>query len=406
LGMERRGVAVLLLLAFVMLPGLQAQAQTFTLVLPDPYLNYSTVNDTLVIDSTYYRITINTTNGIIKSIVFKMDGDYVLYPKETPPITLAYAPSTTVEGNLNLTLVEFASVEIVDYGNGLATVVFSDPLTGGYEGTLRLIIDYTKPYLDFVFTAPPGTTALIVAGNASLADQWVVSLSVFEGQVLNTYATNETGAKLVAGNLEAAVMAGIVSENGTNSLNYIYGVSTIPGYKGPDLVGMFNKSSIFVTNYTVTDETLAFGAIFYPTNETLAALRVAVATYDPYIVLAANLVRPINAIYENVIQDLKPILYYTRYVQFVDNTIQTLKDQITKLQEENANLSKQLAELQGCESYWKAELEKVRYDLARVQNQLKQMGAVSIGAFFLGIILGVIGGVYVFDNLRQGRRKK
>jgi len=405
LGMERRGVAVLLLLAFALLP-VQAQAQTLTVVLPDPYLNYSMANDTLIIDSTYYKITINTTNGIIKSLVFKMDGEYVLHPKETPPIALAFASSTNGENNLNLTLVEFANVEVIDYGNGLITVVFSEPLTKGYQGTLQIIMDYTKPYLDFVFTAPPGTTALIVAGNSSLADQWVISLSVFEGQVLNTYASNETGARLVAGGFDAAVMAGIISDNNTNTLNYVFGLSALPGYKGPDFVGMFDKNNIFVTNYNVTDETLVLGAIFYPANETTAALRVTVATYDPYIVLAGNLVRPINAIYENLLQDLKPILYYTRYAQIINNTIQTLRDQITRLQEENANLSKQLAELQGCESYWKAELEKVRYDLARVQDQLQRMGAVSIGAFFLGIILGVIGGVYVFDNLRQARRKK
>jgi len=406
LGKAWRKVTVLLMLtALLTVQALPVQAQTLTVVLPDPYINYTFLNGTLIVDSTFYRITVNTSNGIIESITFKLDKDYQLYPSGTPPIAVAYAP-VEVRDNPNLTLVEFSRVDVVDYGEGVLTILFQEPKTPGFDGSLTIVLDYTKPYLDFVLDVPPGTTALIVAANSTLADTWILSASVYEAGAIKLYTTTEKGAQGVGGGFDAAAMIGVTQNNDTNILSYVYGMAAIPGYKGPDFIGMFGKDQIHVTNYTVGDDAIVLGAMFYPQNNSLIGVRVSTFKYDPYAVVASNLVRPISAVYDGVINDIKPIIYYTQYVKVINNTIQTLNDQIARLQEENANLSKQLAELQGCESYWQAELQKLRLDLARVRDQLQTMGAVSIAAFIAGIILGVIGGAYVFEGLRSGRRKK
>ena len=403
----RQKATILLLSTLILLQGLHVHAQTLTFTFPDPYLNYEFVNDTLIVDSTFYRIEVNTTTGIITMIVSKTDQEYDLHPEGVPPLVLAYAPAGGAgEETLNLTLVEFGNVTVVDYGRGVLAIEFSDPQVEGFEGSMTLIIDYTKPYLDVVASIPKGTTALVLAADMALADQWALAYSSFQGDVLNVYTTTSMGATTVAGSLEAAVMAGIAVENETTVLRYVYGYASLPGYKGPDLIGMFNKSLIRITGYNPSDNTIALGAIFYPASQTMVALRVSLFHYDPYAVLASGLLRPVQGLYDGVLGDVKPILYYTRFAEAINATIENLRSQVDQLREENRNLSKQLAEMQGCESYWKTELEKARMDLDRVQSQLQRMGAVSIAAFIIGIILGVAGGVYVFEGVRAAARKR
>ncbi|MEB3789656.1 MAG: hypothetical protein GSR72_07180, partial [Desulfurococcales archaeon] len=83
------------------------------------------------------------------------------------------------------------------------------------------------------------------------------------------------------------------------------------------------------------------------------------------------------------------------YLNQLNNTIQNLNQVIENLRQENTNLTKQLDYYKGKVDVYKQELEKAKTDYKILKERLSNDARLTVAALIVGLILGLVGGLFV-----------
>ncbi|MCE4628876.1 MAG: hypothetical protein F7C82_01195 [Desulfurococcales archaeon] len=385
-------VLIALVLASLFIYSPISSAQTvLSQAIPTPYLNVTETNQTVIIKTTYNELIINKkTNS--PSVIYATKNEkpaLQVNPKGLPAIDVLYvSDGSTLKVN-------WTSYQVIQRSPDLVEADFTGTV-GDSTLTLRIIMGSFRPYIDIVLTAPSGPTMyyLVVPVNESIADLWTQAISYYSGASLTIQTTNVTLMSTGLG-LDAIALLGLNQANNTNTLKFIAGYSNLPGYVSPAEAGGIYPSDLQENPYNATSGYILLTAAYPGGTPVAAGVRLVLTGYDPYAILAAGLEEPIKNAYPGAAEDFKVVVYTNELIDQFNKSVNLLKERLSNLTKENENLTKTLAEYQGCESYWKNEVKVRDYQIERLTDRIQKEGAISIAAFFIGALLGVIGGYYV-----------
>jgi len=371
----------------VSLASVPASGQT-AYVLRDPFINAAQANGTIVVETLFYRVSVNASNGVPISFQAKdLEGAPYTVNGEPPGIVIVYANDTGAY------LVEWGSVELVDAGENHRILVLSQP-TNAPEGLQATIVfSSIYPFID-VILEPAGEGLLYVGTVLSPDLEWTMAASYYNISVFEASAADLTGLTAFPGPIVS--LAALGGANAT-AFDYLVALYPIPGYATTSLAGTYNASQINGTGTLFT--------LVYPLGgeQGKIGVRATIAKYSAYTLAMSGAYEAVAAVYPGAVDDLKNLVYFEKVVALFNETIANLRDTINRLQEENANLTKTLEEYKGCEETWKSEVNVLKQRCDTLNSMLQSAGIRTVAAFVGGVILGLIGGLYVVES--RGRRR-
>lgn len=372
--------------------------------IPSPYLNVTETNQTIVIRTTYNELIINK-NTSSPTAVYASKGNnppLQVNPTSLPAIDILYVSGGATHR------VKWSGYQVIQRSPDIVEADF----TGSMENstlTLRLVMSSLKPYIDVVLTAPGGPTMyyLVFPINESIAGNWTQAISYYSGATLVSQPTNITIMTTGLG-LDAVTLLGLKQAGNTTKVGFIAGYSNLPGYQSPVEAGGLYPSKLQDNPYNATSGFILLTAAYPGEAPFTAGIRLVLSNYDPYAVLASGLEEPVKTAYPVAENDYGAVIYTDELLTRLNQSLNVLRERLTNLTRENANLTKQLSEYKGCESYWKNEVNVRESQIDRLTQRIHREGAISVAAFFIGALLGAIGGYKVLGaqkKVRVSRRR-
>ncbi len=386
-------VALTLLALSTSLLSAPASGQSFNL--PEPSITVAETNTSITVTTPYYRVVVNKTAAEIDYIELGYPGlqGTRITPSGYPGLALLYGDNETLEA------VPWTSVQLVDASEYRKLLVFETSIAGE-PVRMTITLDAMLSYMPVIVDLPaPGVYYLVLPVNASIAGDWVLALSYYSGGTLQQASTREP-AILSAGNgMDSVALLGVSTQDNNTALDLVAGYSSLPGYIQPLRAGAVQSLNQSIVGLPSGNDTLLLAVNYIVAGGgVVAGVNLAVAGYDPYTIVSSGLYYSVLAAYPDAINDYKAIVYFAEFTKQVNETITLLRNRITQLSEENKNLTKQLEEYQGCESYWKNEVKVRESTIERYRSMLQASGLKIVLALLAGLILGVVGGVYVFQR--------
>ena len=381
------GATILALLA--MLP-VVAAAQVIAQPLPGPYLEITEANNTITISTPYYTINVSRTNGTIL--------DYTVRGPVGETISVGPGPSLLYGASEDtIAPVSWGSVELLQLSQDEAVIVLRNS-TANPNLSLNIVVRSYTPTIDFIVRPVPGYIVVAVGVNGSAAN-WTAGLSYYTGFNLTVASLDYNTSVTAPGQFKAVALLGLVTENQTTRVKYLASIASLPGYATPTIAGYYD-----LAKYNLSPNTIAVTYIVEENTTVMIGAAVTLARYNPYVLVSSGAYDVVKALHPAASREAAQVIDIDGLLRIINDTINRLEERINRLVEENLNLTKQLDEYKGCEQTWKEEVKtwKMRYE--RLQEQLQGAGARTLGAFIVGIILGVIGGAYVL-NIRGARRR-
>lgn len=371
-------------------------AQTITQQpLPGPYLRITESNETITITTPYYSFNISKINGSILSYVAKGPVGEILTVGPGPVIL--YGASEDA-----ISKVTWSSIQLIQLSDDEAVIVLRNA-TGAANLSLNIIVKSYTPQIDLVISPTPGYITVAVGVNGSLAN-WTAGVSYYSGYNLSVGGVDYNTSISIPGQFKSIALLGIVEENGTARVKYLASITRLPGYATPLTAGYYDLSK-----YNFSSHAIAVTYNIKENTTNMIGVSVTLTRYNPYVLVSSGAYDVVKALHPAAPREASQVVGIDGLLSILNDTITRLEDRIKRLVDENLNLTKQLDEYKGCEKTWKEEVKtwKMRYE--RLQEQLRSAGARTLGAFIVGIILGVIGGAYVINISGtkgiRGRRK-
>lgn len=364
--------------------------------IPNPYLYINETNQTIIINTTYYEIIVGKTSHTVTAIYSLKDTNP---PLEVNPASLPALDVIYVQ-NGEVYRVNWTNHQVIQRSQDLVEVDLTGQVSNGTL-TLRLITGSLKPYINVVLTAPQGPTMyyLAVPVSENISGRWVQAVSYYSGETLLSQVMNVSLTSTGLG-LDSIALLGLTGPNET-TLSFIAGYSNLPGYQSPAEAGGLYPSQLEKNPYNSTEGYILLTAAYPGGAPLLAGVRLVLAKYDPFSILASGLEEPVKAAYPGAADDFRAVIYSKDLLSQLNRTINVIRERLTNLTEENENLTKKLSEYQGCESYWKNEVKVRDYQIDRLNSRLQREGALAVAVFLVGVILGVAGGYYVVGVQRK-----
>ncbi|MCE4601641.1 MAG: hypothetical protein F7B18_00485 [Desulfurococcales archaeon] len=97
-----------------------------------------------------------------------------------------------------------------------------------------------------------------------------------------------------------------------------------------------------------------------------------------------------------ILDDVRTGFNFLEEIQNLNNTVQSLRDRVNNLQKTVQEKDRQLQELQGCEDFWKTELNALKERVNQLQERVQSAGLKQVASFIVGLLLGFIGLRYAF----------
>jgi len=354
----------------------------------DPFINAAQANGTIIVETLFYRLSINSSTGVPTSFQVK-DQDGTLYNANghPPGIVLVYANDT------GAVIVEWGSIELVDAGENYRLVVLSQPLNAPEGLKATLVFSSNYPFID-VIVEPAGEGLLYVGTVLNPELEWVMATSYYNATQFQASGANITGLTTFPGPIVS--LAALGGANITD-IAYLVALTPIPGYTTTTLAGAYNATQV---NGTGTLYTLVYAL---GDGQGRIGVRVTIARYSAYALAVSGAYDAVASVYSRARDDLKSLIYFEKLVAALNETIANLRETVDKLREENANLSKALEEYKGCEATWKSEVEVLKQRCDTLESMLQSAGIRTVAAFVGGVVLGLIGGLYAVES--RGRRR-
>ncbi len=381
------GATILALLA--MLP-IVAAAQAITQPLPGPYLRITEANETITISTPYYTLNVSKTNGTILAYAARGPVGEVLSIGPGPSILYGASEDT-------ITPVTWGSVELLQLSQDEAVVVLRNS-TVNPNLSLNIVVRSYTPTIDIIVRPVRGYIVIAVGVNGSIAN-WTAGLSYYTGFNLTVASLDYNTSVTTPGRFKAVALLGLVTENQSTKVKYLASIARLPGYATPTIVGYYD-----LEKYNLSPNTIAVTYIVNENTTVMIGASVTLTRYNPYVLVSSGAYDVVKALHPAASREAGQVIDIDGFLRIINDTINRLEERINRLVEENLNLTKKLDEYKGCEQTWKEEVKtwKMRYE--RLRDQLQGAGARTLGAFIVGIILGVVGGAYVL-NIRGARRR-
>ncbi len=389
--MNTRPLAWLALLAVLALtPGfLLASAQGGL------YLNVGQANATYVAETSFYRLVVNASTGVPANYYAKDQSgaphDISGYP--AGPMIL-YAE----EGDASPRIVEWANITIVEFSNTTKMIILSEPVNAPSNLSVRLVMYSYYPFIDVIVDPAPGYISIAFPLNNTAA-AWNASIAYYDGARLLAALVNVNESVAIPGDLDAMAVLGYVDEGNSTVLKYMVAFYKIPGYSRPILAGL----------YTLEGVEGPVAALTYYFQEGVPGrigVRLTGASYASFTVAASMAVNAVAAQYPGVVDDIRSLAYYETLVERLNQTITSLEEQVNRLAEENANLTKKLKEYEGCEKVWKSELNVLKRQCDAMREAVQSAGLRVVAAFAGGVLLGVVGGIIAVEKTTVRVRRR
>ncbi len=353
--------------------------------LQDLYINYSTSNNTLTINTMFYNLKLDADNGGITWIEIRNDiGETFTALNST---TYPYIGIYQVENNTVVKITNY-SLEV----NKISSDIVVAKLSKTFENNTSLEIVFFfyswTPEIDYMITYNGGQNKLIISYPVETTD---LNQSLIEVNLLKYSYPNLTVSPMVlnttvnAENLVAVGMQALSVSNNTTKLAFFQGIIPVT----PEPVNLTYKlepldnSSIrtLLLEYNVNNTTTIKSSVF------LTNYLPAVLGSTPLAIILKN--TGTSDLEFKILSQLKS------YLNQLNNTIQNLNQVIENLRQENTNLTKQLDYYKGKVDVYKQELEKAKTDYKILKERLSNDARLTVAALIVGLILGLVGGLFV-----------
>ena len=363
--------------------------------LPQPYLRITETNETITVATPYYSFNISKINGSI--LAYEAKGPV----GEPISIGQGFLVLYGVDKGAINTII-WSSIQVVQLSDDEAIIMLRNATTAP-DLSLNLIVKSYSPQIDLVVRPAAGYVTIAVGVNESLAN-WTAGVSYYAGYNITVGGLDYNTSIAVPGQLKSIALLGFVEENGTAKAKYLASIARLPGYATPLTAGYYDLS-----RYNFSAKAIAVTYSVEENATSMIGVSVTLTRYNPYVLVSSGAYDVVKSLHPSAAREASQVVSIDGLLSILNDTINKLEDRVRNLLEENLNLTKQLDEYKGCEKTWKEEVKtwKMRYE--RLQEQLQSAGARTLGAFVVGIILGVIGGAYVINlgGVRgvRGRRR-
>ncbi len=361
---------------------------THAVSLSDIYLNYSYSNNTITINTNFYDMRINGTAGGITWIQIKNDigNKLVVVDNETEPLASLYILQNNEKisvTNYNLTYTK-PSNDII--------IVNLTKSTNNETIIVKYIIYAWTPKIDLYIDYYSNQTQDIEIHFPLIYTQ------IQNNTLIQTYVTNLTNSNITTAPLpvNTSVPGTYTQAIGIVALKIINQTTDFAFFQGIKVKtpspSEINYSKIQINNNT-TIRTLSLKY-----NSTTDGSHIEISfmntNYLPAILGEPTYVLIMRTA-GNIDNDLKIITQLKSYLNQLNETVQNLNNAIENLIEQNKNITKQLDECKGQIDVLQQELTKAKTDYKVLQERLSHSGRIATFSLIAGIILGLIGGMYV-----------
>ncbi|MCE4628312.1 MAG: hypothetical protein F7C34_04095 [Desulfurococcales archaeon] len=375
-------VIVLVMISLLTVPAYVVNAQ-------EVYLNYALVNNTISIDTVHYHIELDANAGGIVNMTLKNDlGDTydVLVNASIPLLSIAINNMTLRNGSLQVVGEENDRVLVVE-------VVYD---AGNLTVRERL----------YFYSWTPLINVNIEANNTIENLSIIIPVSIYTS---NNESINLIYSYIENGNFTSKVIASsgvhIIKSNEVPVAYSLVSIETLGNQTGHGNVSFFEGASFrsavamkkLIINSTEANNTRQYIAEVVYGNVTSVYLDLLATNYLPAVLA----IPPFAAAVESVAdlgKNLDMIARLQKYINDLEDRIETLNSTIKNLQNRLADVQKQLDNYKGCEDHYKQEIKARDYQIQRLQERLHKTGLIEASVFIIGIILGVIAGVYIIKN--------
>ncbi|MCE4599798.1 MAG: hypothetical protein F7C81_06340 [Desulfurococcales archaeon] len=241
-------------------------------------------------------------------------------------------------------------------------------------------------------TGVNGTVDVLLVVDDGVPGVWWFAVGSRDGYTYNVDLYNET-MSVPGGDVDSIIIYRKSRDERPTFASFINPVdgtpSLVEGVKG------FNSG-----NYTKPTSVLV--KMRYPSSmlnpgETYEIkFRVGYIEFAPLQASIADLTPYMLKIDPEMGKDLKLGVGYVREIKRMNSTIQSLRDRVKNLQEKVEEQEKKIEESKGCEDYWKTELTVVKKRLESLREKAQRAALIQVASFIIGVILGLIGGIYAW----------
>lgn len=388
-------------------------------------LNLAITREAVTISGPYYRAEINLTMGgrvtdwwvrLANGTMVDLVGSDTYLPSlalyaylEAPPETLynvSYGGGNYVVSYPGSLSFEPWSIE-VEVNTSDVVVLRLIPGREALRDVAPVFVDVTltmrswTPVLEYRarFFNPTNETVLLrgsilgpeilLSVDDGTPEAWLMTLADLSSAGLLGAPFNESGTVVDVSRLESASLVRLSDLSDPSSVLFMAGVKPLEGE--PVLV-TFNRGYATLNG---TIEAPAFMRIVYgvmelgPGEEESIGLAVSYIEASPLLVSLSGLEASYLALGPPLAEELNN-------ATLLEDLVEDLEARVSRLEEENRNLSERVGELEGLVDYYKLErgvilerqLDRLRSDLSRAQ-------LLAVAGFLGGVALGLIGGMFV-----------
>ncbi len=374
-------VVAALLIGVMLLPvlvGSAAVAEETT-----PFINYTTVNNTLIVNTLYYDLTFNATLGGIDYLKVKNDvGDtYTVLNNSKIPL-LGLAVNGSILRPANISIVGSAednllvAVAVFNYENATVKEYIQIP---SWTPQIAVTVISSSPINSLTIVIPVESGDVETKALYTYASQGAVNTSAIQGRGVH----NITGDELPL----AYAFAGVKSETSNNTtiaiLEYFIGLAV----EAP-------IASYFEYNNATVDNTTYYVINVTYTNISTLSLRLVPTNYLPGIISLPPLAYTLNSTV-NISHDINIMARLKAYLNDLKERIKGLNETINNLQDRLKDVQKDADFYKGEVDHYKQELAAAQHQVESLKSRLNKAGIVEIAVFIVGVIIGIIGGNYI-----------
>ncbi len=355
-----------------------------------PKLSFAVNGTKIIINSNFYNLELDYSKGGITFLEVKNDLGKTMITVQN---TTVPAFSISIPGDNKTILLRNGLLDTKYVSN--TTIIISIKYNYNNETITQLYEFYS--YSPFIYTQ------IYYAGNLTLTIN-IPTIYSNKTEMLTLYSSYEEN-KLVLEKVEGsgiALLKGLPlgfleaeinsTKNGT-SLDYVVAIK--PSGVTPVLLNLTveNKTGAML------EKDLGLTYVIPGGGSHIISLEAAYSNYLPLVVATP----PFGTIISNITNINNTLLLVTSINKFVNQTkreIKNLNDQINNLLNKNRQIQKQLDTCKGQIDFLKQEIKAAQDQANVIKIRLQHTGMKEAVFFIIGVVLGLIGGLYAVQIKR------
>ena len=375
-------VIVIFMIALLTVPVYVTSAQ-------EVYLNYALVNNTITIDTIHYNIELDANAGGIVKMTLKNDlgQEYdILINTTIPLLSIILDNKTLKNGSLKVVGEENDRVLVVQVVYNESNITVREKLYFySWTPLINVAIESSSTVENLTIIQP---ISIYVSNNESIS----LIYSYIKNNNFTSKVITSSGVHIIKSN-ETPIAYSILAVKTPGNLTKPGNVSFLAGtsFRNPSYMKKLIIKSMKGNN------TQEYVSEFVYENVTSIYLDLLATNYLPAILAIPPFAVSVESV-ANLGKNLDMIARLQKYINDLEDRIETLNSTIKNLQDRLAEVQKQLDNYKGCEDHYRQELKARDYQIQRLQERLHKTGLIEASVFIIGIIMGLIAGVYIIKK--------